>query len=68
MSNWNFADVYEAIGNRIPDHPCQIQGDRVVTWGQFNARADALAADMLARGLTQQSKVTAYLFNGPEYL
>ncbi|MFM7126795.1 MAG: acyl-CoA synthetase [Actinomycetota bacterium] len=68
MSNWNFADVYEAIGNRVPDHPCQIQGDRVVTWGQFNARADALAADMLAHGLTQQSKVAAYLFNGPEYL
>lgn len=68
MSNWNFADVYEAIGSRIPDHPCQIQGDRVVTWGQFNCRADALAADMLAHGLTHQSKVAAYLFNGPEYL
>lgn len=68
MTGWNFADVYEAIGERIPDLPCQIQGDRVVTWGQFNARADALAADMIAHGLTHQSKVAAYLYNCPEYL
>ena len=68
MSGWNFADVYEAIGERIPDHPCQIQGDRVVTWSEFNARTDALAADMIAHGLTQQSKVAAYLYNCPEYL
>jgi len=68
MTGWNFADVYEAIGARIPDLPCQIQGDRVVTWGQFNARADALAADMIAHGLTHQSKVAAYLYNCPEYL
>lgn len=68
MSGWNFADVYEAIGERIPDHPCQVQGDRVVTWGQFNAHADALAADMIAHGLTHQSKVAAYLYNCPEYL
>ena len=62
MSGWNFADVYEAVAARVPDHPCQIQGERVITWAQFDARADALAADMIAAGLTHQSKVAAYLF------
>jgi len=68
MSNWNFADLYEGIAERIPSHPCQIQGDRVITWGQFDARTNALAADMLAAGLTHQSKVAEYLYNCPEYL
>ncbi len=42
MTNWNFADVYEAVAALCPDRPCQIQGERVVTWGEFDGRADAL--------------------------
>lgn len=68
MSNWKFADLYEAIAAKIPEHPCQIQGERIITWGEFNRRASALAADMLDVGLTHQSKVAAYLQNCPEYL
>lgn len=68
MSNWNFADAYEAIAARTPDNPCMVQGARTVTWGEFNARANALTADLLDRGLTHQSKVAAYLTNCPEYL
>jgi acyl-CoA synthetase (AMP-forming)/AMP-acid ligase II len=68
MTNWNFADVYEAVADHVPDRPCQLQGDRVVTWAEFDRRANALAADLLAAGLTHQSKVAAYLYNCPEYL
>src|SRR4051794_37960152 len=68
MTNWNFAEVYEAVAARVPDRPCQIQGDRVVTWREFDRRANALAADLVAAGLSHQSKVAAYLYNGPEYL
>ena len=68
MTDWNFADVYEAVAARVPDRPCQIQGDREITWAQFDARANALAADMLQAGLGHQSKVAAYLANCPEYL
>jgi fatty-acyl-CoA synthase len=68
MTDWNFADVYEAVAARVPDRLCQIQGDREVTWAQFDARANALAADLLQAGLTHQSKVAAYLANCPEYL
>jgi len=65
---WNFADVYEAIAARIPDRPCQVQGERVVTWGRFDRRASALAVDLVTAGLQHQSKVACYLYNGVEYL
>ncbi len=68
MTAWNYADVYEAVATRVPDRPCLIQGDRTLTWSDVDRRADALAADLLAGGLTEQSKVAAYLYNGPEYL
>src|SRR6476659_2472096 len=68
MTDWNFADVYEAVAARVPDRACQVQGDRVITWVQFDRRANALVADLLNAGLTHQSKVAAYLYNGPEYL
>ncbi|RAK60952.1 acyl-CoA synthetase [Phenylobacterium hankyongense] len=68
MSSWTFADVWEAIAGAQPERPAHIQGERVVTWGQFDARADALAAHLIAAGLERQAKVAAYLYNGPEYL
>ena len=68
MSGWNFADVYEAVAATAPNRLCQVQGDRTITWGQFDARANAFAADLLSAGLTHQSKVAAYLHNCPEYL
>ena len=68
VGNWNFADVYETVASCVPDEPCQIFGDKVITWRQFDRRANALAADLIDAGLTKQSKVAAYLYNGTEYL
>ena len=68
MSGWNFADVWEEIAAAAPDRPAQIRGDRVVSWRDFDRRANALAAHMLKAGLGHQAKVAAYLYNSPEYL
>ena len=68
MTGWTFADVWEAIAAAQPDRPALIQGERVITWGEFDARADALAAHLIAAGLDRQAKVAAFLYNGPEYL
>ncbi|HEX4095463.1 MAG TPA: AMP-binding protein, partial [Caulobacteraceae bacterium] len=65
---WNYANVWESIAEAIPDRPAQIKGGRVVSWAEFDARADALARRLIDIGLTRQSKVAAYLYNGPEYL
>jgi acyl-CoA synthetase (AMP-forming)/AMP-acid ligase II len=68
VSAWIIAEVWEAIAARVPDRPAIVQGPRVITWGQFDARADALAAHLIARGVSHDAKVAAYLYNGPEYL
>ncbi len=68
MSSWTFADVWEAIAAVQPDLPAHIQGNRVLSWADFDARADALAAHFIAQGLDRQAKVAAFLYNGPEYI
>jgi acyl-CoA synthetase (AMP-forming)/AMP-acid ligase II len=68
MTAWTFADVWETIAASQPERPANVQGERVITWSQFDARADALAARLIAAGLRHQAKVAAYLYNGTEYL
>ncbi|HEX3700679.1 MAG TPA: acyl-CoA synthetase [Phenylobacterium sp.] len=68
MTSWAFADVWEAIAANQPGHPANIQGARVLTWAEFDARADALAAHLIESGLGHQAKIAAYLYNGTEYL
>ena len=68
VTDWNYADVFEAIAATVPDRPCQVCGDRTVTWGDFDRRVSALAADLVAGGLGHQAKVSCYLYNGVEYL
>ena len=65
---WNLANVWEPIAAAIPDRPALIRGERVIDWAGFDRRANALARRLLDLGLKQQSKVAAYLYNGPEYL
>ena len=65
---WNYADVYEAIAAAMPDVPCQVQGDRTTTWGEFDRRSNALANAFLAAGLQPQAKVAIYLRNCLEFL
>jgi len=68
QTDWNFADIFEAVAQRVPDNACQIIGERVIRWNEFDRRANALAADFLAVGLGHQSKVACYLYNSPEYM
>lgn len=67
-TQWNLADIFETVADSLPDKPAQIQGERTLTWQQFDARANALAANFLEAGLSHQAKVAAYLRNGPEYM
>src|SRR5688500_2996744 len=68
MSGWNFADVWEVVAEKLPDAPCHIQGERVVAWGDFDARADGVASWLVELGAKKQDKVAHYLYNCPEYL
>jgi acyl-CoA synthetase (AMP-forming)/AMP-acid ligase II len=68
MSGWNFADVWEIVADAVPDAPAQIHGDRVVSWQDFDRRADGVASWLLSLGVSHQDKVAHYLYNCPEYL
>jgi len=65
---WNLADVWEALARRFAAQPALLHGDSVVTWDDFDRRANGLAATLLDLGLTHQDKVAQYCRNRPEYL
>jgi 3-oxocholest-4-en-26-oate---CoA ligase len=67
-TGWNFADLWEAVAAQIPDALAQQQGDRTLTWAEFNRRANGIAAVLLDARSREQDKVAQYLYNSPEYL
>jgi fatty-acyl-CoA synthase len=68
MDELLYANVWERIAGAQPERPAVIQGAWLTTWAEFDARADALAADLLEAGLGQGAKVAAYLYNSAAYL
>jgi fatty-acyl-CoA synthase len=68
MSGWSFADVWEVVAAQLPDAPAQIQGDRRVSWADFDRRANGVAQHLLDAGVAEQDKVAQYLYNCPEYM
>ena len=68
MGNWNFADIWERVADHIPNEDCFIHGDRRLTWGDVDRRADGIAQYLIDAGLERQQAVAQYLYNGPEYM
>jgi len=68
MTNWNYGDVWETVAGIQPDALAVTQGDRRVTWREFDRGADGVARYLLDLGVVQQDKVAVYLYNCPEYL
>jgi fatty-acyl-CoA synthase len=67
--SWNYGDILDSVGAVVPaDKPCVIQGERVITWSEFNRRTNNLARRFLNRGLQASDKVAFYLRNHPAYL
>ncbi len=64
----HLATLFEAVADAVPDRPALIHGSIRRTWTAFDDRAARVAGALVAAGLTTQSKVGLYLFNGPEYL
>ena len=63
-----FGDIFEAVAEAVPDRPAQVFGDQTYSWRDLDRRANALARDLLDAGLSEQSKVAAYLYNHPAFL
>jgi acyl-CoA synthetase (AMP-forming)/AMP-acid ligase II len=68
MTNWNYADVWETVADIRPETIAVTQGDRHVSWREFDRGADGVAQFLLDQGVVQQDKIAVYLYNCPEYL
>ena len=68
MGNWNYADIWERVADQISSADCLIHGNRRLTWGEVDRRADGIAQHLIDAGLERQQAVAQYLFNGPEYM
>ena len=68
MTEWNYADVWEAVADHLADAPALTHGARTLRWGELDRRADGLAQWLLDHGVERQDKVALYLANCPEYL
>ena len=66
--DWHYGNMLEVVADTIPGEAALIHGDVTYTWAEFDAAADALAADLVDAGLTEQSKVGIYLYNDPAYV
>jgi fatty-acyl-CoA synthase len=68
VTEWNYADVWEAVADHLADAPALTHGARTLRWGELDRRADGLAQWLLDHGVERQDKVALYLANCPEYL
>jgi acyl-CoA synthetase (AMP-forming)/AMP-acid ligase II len=44
MNGWNLADLWEVCADVRGEAPAAVHGDRLLSWADFDRRADALAA------------------------
>jgi fatty-acyl-CoA synthase len=63
-----YATYWEAIADVVPEHTALVQGDRRVTWGEFDDRASRLAGALAGLGVGHGDKVAFYLYNSSEYM
>jgi len=67
-TNWNFADVWEAIATAQPERPAVIRGDTVRSWADWETRSESVALGLVDAGLERGARVAQYLMNSAEYL
>ena len=68
LPQWTFADVWETVAATVPNRVALSHGELRITWRDFDARANGIAAALLDAGLQHQDKVALYLHNAPAYL
>jgi fatty-acyl-CoA synthase len=66
--NWCFAELWETIGDAIPDRIAIVNGQVRRTWREYEDRAARIAAALVGAGLGHDSKVGLFGYNSNEYL
>ena len=64
----HFATVWESIADQLGDRMALVHGRIRRTWSEYDERAARLATAFVSAGLSPDSKIGLYLYNGNEYL
>jgi len=67
-SNNTFGGRLEKLAKIIPDNLAFVQGERRLTWRQFNERVNRLANALLALGINKEERVGIAGFNSIEWM
>lgn len=65
---YNLADQWEAVADRVAEREALVCGDRRLTYGELEERANRLANHLAGAGVGPGDFVGCYLTNGTEYL
>jgi acyl-CoA synthetase (AMP-forming)/AMP-acid ligase II len=65
---WNFADLFEAVADTVPDNTAVICGDRRLTYAELDERSTRLANHLIGSGVAVGDHVGIYAYNGPEWI
>lgn len=68
-SSWNFGDILDGVARVVPgDRPAVVRGDAVLTWQDFDARANRIARALFAAGLEPGDRVAILARNIIEFI
>ena len=67
-STFNLCDLFELVVDAVPDREAMVAGDRRLTYGELDRRANRLAHHLLATGVRAGDHVGLQLLNGTEYV
>ena len=67
-STFNLCDLFELVVDAVPDREAMVAGDRRLTYGELDCRANRLAHHLLATGVRAGDHVGLQLLNGTEYV
>ena len=65
---WNFADLFEAVADAVPERTALICGDRRLTFAELDERSSRLANHLIATGVTAGDHVGIYAYNCVEWV
>ncbi|HEY5240593.1 MAG TPA: AMP-binding protein, partial [Polyangiaceae bacterium] len=65
---FNIADLFESIVDRIPDRLAVVSGEQRLTFAELEARANRLAGALRELGIGAGDHVGLYLYNGHPFL
>ena len=64
----NLATLWEHVAATVPDRVAVRQGERALTYRDFERRSAQLASALRAAGVGEGTKVACFLYNSPELL